>query len=201
MVTSVVCVIGGRVGQDIPWERVTLFLLDERFTDPESTDSNTRLVRETLLAPGSAAWDAVKEFLTPSCRAGISVQESVQEYEERLRAVVESGGPHVCVYGLGPDGHFVSLFPPVPRNYLDTDALVLHTTTDVFAVRDRITVTFPFMTANRDAKNLFLLSGEEKKNVWVEMEDASESSSEERWPVLKLLSFFSSSRVVALVAL
>lgn len=53
----------------------------------------------------------------------------------------------ISVLGLGDDGHFASLFPHLPAPLLeasfDPAKHVIGTTTDVFAVHNRITTTYP----------------------------------------------------------
>lgn len=82
--------------------------------------------------------------------------------------------------GLGEDGHIASLFPPVPAEGYG-DRLVMHTTTDTFAVHDRISTTM-VVIGSADRK-VFFLKGEGKKFVWEEMmHDDNAEIMMERWP-------------------
>ena len=86
---------------DLDWKRVDAALVDERWLQPDDPDSNTRLVRETLLhGPASAAHF---EGLT---RAGQTIEEAV-----RVANLHAHQSADVVVLGMGDDGHTASLFP------------------------------------------------------------------------------------------
>jgi 6-phosphogluconolactonase/glucosamine-6-phosphate isomerase/deaminase len=91
--------------------------------------------------------------------------------------------PDVMIVGMGPDGHIASLFPPLAENLMDDTRLVAHTTTDTFAVHDRITLTLNPITAAEH--HVFLLKGEDKKQLWEEMMDSAEN--EQRWPAKRIV--------------
>jgi len=87
--------------QDLDWKRVDAALVDERWLQPDDPDSNTRLVRETLLHGPAAA--AHFEGLT---RAGQTIEEAV-----RVANLHAHQSADVVVLGMGDDGHTASLFP------------------------------------------------------------------------------------------
>ena len=91
--------------EDLDWSRVTVTLVDERWVDPGSEDSNERLVREHLLhGPAAAA-----RFL-PMMGNGPSPEDRVEAYVATL-----PGEPlDAVLLGMGEDGHFASLFPGSP---------------------------------------------------------------------------------------
>jgi 6-phosphogluconolactonase len=86
---------------DLDWKRVDAALVDERWLQPDDPDSNTRLVRETLLHGPAAA--AHFEGLT---RAGQTIEEAV-----RVANLHAHQSADVVVLGMGDDGHTASLFP------------------------------------------------------------------------------------------
>lgn len=55
---------------------------------------------------------------------------------------------------------------------------VIHTTTTRFAVKDRITLTLPYITPAKQA--VFFMTGEEKIAIWKEMVNSEYNP--ERWP-------------------
>lgn len=86
---------------DLDWKRVDAALVDERWLQPDDPDSNTRLVRETLLHGPAAA--AHFEGLT---RTGQTIEEAV-----RVANLHAHQSADVVVLGMGEDGHTASLFP------------------------------------------------------------------------------------------
>ncbi len=148
----------------IDWKRVTFFLLDERYVPTGHSDSNTKMIRETLLKNSAA--DAA--FLFPDTT--LPLEDCVADYDAKISARY----PDLVILGMGPDGHIASLFPPVSPDAFGP-ASVIHTTTDSFAVRDRISVTFPVLEAA--VKRVFLITGAEKYALLQKMQDGNQDAS------------------------
>jgi 6-phosphogluconolactonase/glucosamine-6-phosphate isomerase/deaminase len=92
------------------------------------------------------------------------------------------GPVEIVTLGLGEDGHIASLFPPL-NDLAFGEKLVIHTQTDRFAVKDRISVTMHLL---QDARShIFFLKGAGKKKVWDEMMGSDEE--EQRWPAKAIL--------------
>lgn len=150
--------------KSIDWKRVRFFLLDERYVSAENADSNTKMIRETLLK--NAAADAT--CIVPD--TSLPLAECVSDYDTKVLSLHSD----LVILGMGPDGHIASLFPPVSPDAFGP-ASVIHTTTDRFTVRDRISVTFLVLEAA--AKRVFLITGAEKIALLEKMQDGNQDAS------------------------
>ncbi len=169
------------MGQDggIDWTKVFIFLVDERYVLSDHPDSNQLMVRETLLAHAKIP---EKNIVFPNTT--LSVEACISDYDKRLKSLLGKDSPDLLILGMGDDGHIASLFPPLDDALLKSNGvLAVHTTTDRFAVHDRISVCLPLLSSAKIP--LFFLKGEAKKQVWNEMVNDEENVS--RWPAQAVL--------------
>lgn len=150
----------------IDWERVHVFLVDERCVDASDDRSNQKLVEETLLKHAGVP-DLQRHFPDTSLVPG----EAARHYDHELRTLLPDGGPNIVVLGIGDDGHTASLFPPLSTSDLHAAEYAVATRVPnkpdgnpKFPVADRISTT---LTLLRTAETkIFLLNGESKKVIW-----------------------------------
>lgn len=159
--------------EDIDWSKVHLFQLDERYISADDKDSNQKMIRDTLLKNAD-----IPESNIVFPNTSLPLQECIDEYAMRLQVQWSEYLPDINILGMGDDGHISSLFPPLSDDVMGDEGLVFHTTTDRFAVHDRITISLNAVSAA--GAHLFLLKGEAKKKVWDEMMKSEEGP--RRWP-------------------
>lgn len=140
-------------GLPLDWEKVTVFLNDERWVDGDNPRSNSAMLRKTLLV-GPAAAAAYLDLYT-----GDPTPEGAAP------ALSEQIKPHlpitVLVLGMGDDMHTASLFPNAPG----LEALLASDAPPVMAAaggaEPRITLTAP---ALQSALNIhIMLKGAQKR--------------------------------------
>ena len=158
-----------QLGQEhLPWNRVDVFLGDERWVPPEDPASNARMLRETLLAQPPARQTAFHPVPT-----GLSSPEAGAEaYAHTVQSLCHGDPPRfdLMLLGLGDDGHTASLFPGTPATTV-TDRTV---TIGEGKGLPRLTLTAPVLSAAR--KVVFLVSGAGKQEALRRLMDPQESS-------------------------
>lgn len=142
-------------GVDLEWDRISVFLNDERWVGEDSPRSNTRLLRQRLLQGRAAAATLVPLYADS------------ETPEESLGALAEGLAPHlpisVLLLGMGADMHTASLFPGADRlaEAMAPGAPLLLPMRADGAGEPRITLTAPVL---RDAMHIHvLITGKDKR--------------------------------------
>ena len=140
----------------LPWENITIGLVDERFVNNSSEYSNEKLIRETLLQ--NEAHEATfipMVFDDSNEEKNIELVRKAYEKFSRIDAIV---------LGMGDDGHTASIFPNDPESEIavNTQELIVSTKAPNFPT-NRITCSLKFL---QGAKRTFLFfTGENKLKV------------------------------------
>ena len=127
--------------QALGWDRVSVFLSDERWLPEDHPRSNIRLVRDRLLTDKAAAANLVSLY---------AEAETPEEVIESLSAGLK---PHLPItlllLGMGPDMHTASLFPGADRLHdaLNDPRKVLMPMRAPGADETRVTLTAPVLSA------------------------------------------------------
>ncbi|APS00077.1 6-phosphogluconolactonase [Pajaroellobacter abortibovis] len=162
--------------QQVQWELVEWFWVDERAVHPTSEESNFRLVRETLLdvLPISICWRIHRMAAEEE-----DLEKAARLYESCILERVQrnaSGVPmlDVVVLGIGEDGHTASLFPHSPSLHERNQFVLYVPATE--KRRARMTLSPLLIQA---AKRIFVLAVGESKAKSLERAWACEGSLEE----------------------
>jgi 6-phosphogluconolactonase len=144
---------------ELPWERITITLVDERWVEPDSEDSNERLLQENLLQNRAASATLVG-LKTP----GVMASEGLPLARQLVDALPL---PFSCtVLGMGGDGHTASWFPLADnlQTLLDPqNTQRLDISDPVTAPHQRITFTLSAILNSREL--LVHITGEDKRQV------------------------------------
>lgn len=161
----VLAVSGGRTpvrmlqalaGEDLPWNDVHIFQVDERIAPEGDPDRNLTLLRESL---GGALLPKKRIHAMPVEDEDLVAAAAV--YARQLADL--AGSPPILDLvhlGLGADGHTASLVPgdPVLEN-VEADVAL----TGIHQGRRRMTLTYPIL--NRARRVLWIVTGREKAEM------------------------------------
>ncbi len=144
-------------GLDLPWSRVHVFQVDERFVPQGMADRNLTALQNRLTGPAGIPSDHVHPMPVDSD----SPHRALVAYAAELMGVC--GNPPVldCVHlGLGDDGHTASLFPGDPA--LDVSGAPL-AVSGVHHGHRRMTMTL--VVLNRSRSRVWLVVGGTKTDA------------------------------------
>jgi 6-phosphogluconolactonase len=158
-----VAVSGGRTpwatlrllsAQDVPWQKVHLFQVDERVAPAADPDRNLVHLRESLLDRVSLPPQQMHAMPVESPDLVTAAARYARELESAAGAPPVLDLVHL---GLGPDGHTASLVPNDPVLDVTTEDVAI---TQAYRGRVRMTLTYPVL--DRARRILWLVTGVEK---------------------------------------
>jgi 6-phosphogluconolactonase len=154
------------VAEDIDWDKVKLFQVDERFVPTDDAASNTRMMREALnsvVGPGGMELISLIQDIDDQYACAAKAEAKLRELGGEAPSVFD-----FALMGMGPDAHYASIFPGHAINGIvyNTDALVLPVSASVTELEPklpRITLTVPAINESR--RILFYITGQTKLDV------------------------------------
>lgn len=145
---------------NLPWEKVTVLLADERWVGPDHERSNEKMLRQCFLKN-----NATKATLISLHISHVEANEAPPLFEEKLQFLERSAD--VLVLGMGEDGHTASLFPcakNIEQLLSDKNQLKTVMVAPLTAPDKRISLSFPILA---DAENIFVhFTGDLKKEIF-----------------------------------
>ncbi|MBN1796568.1 MAG: 6-phosphogluconolactonase [Sedimentisphaerales bacterium] len=185
---------------DIPWNKVQLFWVDERYVPQESPLSNYKLAMDTFLTNVPIPKENVHRIPTEL----LDSSQAAHNYETKIRQVFDIPKNQLpqfdlIVLGMGADGHTGSLFPNSYAPFDTEDlACVVYTLENEVT---RITLTHPVLC---NASHLaVLVSGHEKakilKEVLTSEPDECRFPIHTLWPVLNKITWLVDSQAASML--
>jgi len=163
---------------DLPWDKVTVTLADERWVDIDNDASNTRLVHENLLVNNAKA---AKFF---HLKQGEEL--SAETLADMKLAANSTFLPFdVLILGMGEDGHTASLFPcseQIKEGLDKNNTNVLMKVVPTTAPHDRITFTRQALSQSKTT--ILHITGASKKDVLI---NALSNTNEKEMPIRAFL--------------
>ena len=154
--------------QDLPWNDVHVFQVDERVAPAGHPDRNLTHLRESLLAHCPLRPEQVHAMPVDT----VDLESASRQYAATLQQI--AGTPPVldlAHLGLAPDGHTASLFPQAEA-LREEHAWAIASPPGVLPPPvDRVTLTYPVLNAARQV--VFLVSGSKKSAALTSARDPS----------------------------
>jgi len=189
-----------RDSQNLNWDNIHIFWVDERYVSKDSKWSNYKLAHEAFLSKVNIPPNNIHAVSTELS----DFEEAARQYEKDIRDAFEIEKDQLPVFdliflGMGSDGHTGSL---MPNSYASIDTA--HLACVVYAMDEnlnRITLTYPVLRA---ASNLVVMvSGKSKaktlKEVLSSEPDEIKYPIHLLWPVLEKVHWLVDEEAAALL--
>jgi 6-phosphogluconolactonase len=164
----------------LPWEKVSVAMVDERWVDATHEKSNEAFIKSTLLQN-----NANKAHFVTMKNSAQNAVEGQAECEAQYQALGQSD---ITILGMGPDGHTASLFPHAEGLEFGLTssnavcAINAKQSEVTGSITERMTLTLNGIANSRQV--ILLIGGEEKRAVY---ETAKQAGSEFDIPLRAVL--------------
>lgn len=143
--------------EDLPWEKVFLFQVDERIVPDAHPERNLTQLFKAI--EGSRL--VLRLNIFPMRVNAEDLDEACAEYESHINRMTENGKLDLIHLGIGPDGHTASLIPD--DSVLEVSEKGVAITESEYQGRRRMTLTYPLI--NQAEKILWVITGQEKAEM------------------------------------
>ncbi|RJQ24326.1 MAG: 6-phosphogluconolactonase [Nitrospiraceae bacterium] len=143
-------------GEDLPWDKTHVFMVDERFVPYGSRDNNYHMINRVLLRHVPIPAKNIHPIITSDSSPGASAnkyEEDIASFFRKRRMQVPE--IDLILLGIGEDGHTASLFPGTPA-LRETRRLVFAVSPENSEKKERISLTLPVIN---NARNVMFLAG------------------------------------------
>ncbi len=154
--------------QQFPWNMTYLFLGDERCVPHSDSDSNYKMISDTLLSnisiPSTNVFPTINQDKDPEQSAKLYEQTLRRFFKPKDQSQLEFPHFSLALMGLGEDGHTASLFPNSAALNEETRLCVANKVKTAALDTTRLTLTRPVFAHAK--KVFFLASGESKSKIF-----------------------------------
>lgn len=162
--------------ENIDWQRISFFIVDERCVPIEHADSNFGNIKKVF-------FDKIKSKSYSVIQPNREYDDCANMYQKTILEIVPKSNDFprfdIILLGMGDDGHTASLFPKTSALKENNELVVLNQVPQLET--QRITFTYPLILNSTD---LFLLfKGENKKQILSEILEGKE----QELPIVKVL--------------
>ena len=149
----------GLADEDVPWDCVHVFQVDERVGPAGDPDRNLTHLRKSLCARTALAEDRLHAMPVEDA----DLESAALRYAREIAEVLGSPPVLDLVHlGLGADGHTASLVPGDP--VLEVADADVATTAQPYQGRRRMTITYPLL--ERARRILWIVTGDAKRTMF-----------------------------------
>ncbi|MBA4298809.1 MAG: 6-phosphogluconolactonase [Cyclobacterium sp.] len=143
--------------EDLHWEKVFLFQVDERIAPDAHPDRNLTQLFKAI--EGTKL--VLRLNIFPMRVTADNLNEACEEYADHITRLTENGKFDLIHLGLGTDGHTASLVPGDAVLAVQDKTVAI--TGDTYQGRHRMTLTYPLI--NQATKILWVITGAEKAEI------------------------------------
>jgi 6-phosphogluconolactonase len=147
--------------EDLPWEKVFLFQVDERMAPDAHEDRNLTQLFKAI--EGTPLTTRLSIF--PMNANTDDPEAACEDYSETIQRITKTGRFDLIHLGIGTDGHTASLIPGDPVLEIEDQSVAVTGTT--YQGRQRMTLTYPII--NQADKILWVITGKEKAEMFDRM--------------------------------